>query len=217
MVDFTFPVPHKTGVVSLNLTPVMANENLAVIPDDWSVTQYPNIFLDSSVVHTAGKPSVRLEPHREGVDTNHACEVDSRWYTIKPGDRIVAKLWIKISAGTPTEAANIYDGARLGINWFASRATEGGICIVGPTMTDAEHRAGMVRFGTSAWTQKIWDVIIPATYYPLCLEGEGAITPAAQASSLCIWMQLCHQPGSTAPTTQAWFADAELYINPVGI
>jgi len=193
-----------------------ATPNLALIPDDWSLTYGDGpqiIHLDYNVTHN-GNVSIRLDPHTSN-DVNTASECDGTWYSVKPGDHIVAKVWIKTSSGTPQEAADPLSGARLGMDLYGVDSNyPGDICIVDnkPNTYD-EHVATMVRFGTSNWTLRTWDIIVPATYYTQDLGTGNTINPV-QICSFVLWLQLCQWPGSTPATTQAWFADAELYINP---
>jgi hypothetical protein len=193
---------------TLNATP-----NLAVIPDDWWLTYGSGpqiIFLDYSVIRTVGQPSIRLEPHTAN-DVNIAREVDGTWYPVKPGDHIVAKCWIKTDNSTAAEDANPYNGGRIGIDFYASNGA-GGICIVdGHPNTQAEHLAGMVMWNTPTWTLKTWDFIIPSTLYTTNLS-TGATIPAAQVSYFVMWMQAIQVEDGTAKGN-AWFADAELYLN----
>lgn len=189
--------------------------NLALIPADWSLTYGDGpqiIHLDYNVTRN-GDVSIRIDPHTNN-DVNNASECDGTWYNVTPGDHIVAKVWIKTSPGTPQEAADPFSGARLGMDLYGADSNHPGyICIVDSHPNDTNHVATMVRFGTSNWTLRTWDIIVPATYYNKDLGTGNTINPV-QISSFVLWLQLCQWPGSTAATTQAWFVDAELYINP---
>ena len=196
----------------------LSNENLAEIPDDWGLT-YGNgqqiIFLDYSVVRTFGKPSIRLEPHTSN-DVNTARECDGIWYSINPGDRIVAKCWMKTDSSTPQENADIYHGARIGLDFYAHTSQGYGI-LEGPghPQNGQEHIDGMVMWNTPEWTLKTWDFIVPTTYYTQVWTGAGGVVTCGpvQVEDVVLWMQAMQVNDGTA-IGRAWFADAELYINP---
>lgn len=194
---------------TLNATP-----NLAVIPDDWWLAYGSGpqiIFLDYSVIRTVGQPSIRLEPHTAN-DVNTAREVDGTWYPCKPGDHIVAKIWIKTDDSTPAEDAGIFEGARIGIDLYAPSGVGQDICIVdGHPNTYQEHVDGMVRWNTTTWTLKTLDFIVPSTVYTV--DWAGVSIPPTQITQFVMWMQGCQVNDGTAKGN-AWFADAELYINP---
>lgn len=190
--------------------------NLAVIPNNWDLTYGSGkqiIFLDYNFVHTSGKPSLRLERHVNGVDVNYAREINGKWYNVKPGDHIVAKVWIYVgNSGTGT--TNPYNGARLGIDLYAH--TSAGYRIVDSYPHDgAEHLASMVKWGSKTWTQKKLDIIVPSTYYTKIREWrngmliETKINPV-RIDSFVLWLDA----RSVTDSGKAWFADAELYINP---
>ena len=200
------------GTVSYPTDP--RNINLAVIPEDWFLTFGPDpqiIYLDYNVVRTPGKPSIRLEPHTSN-DSNTAREVNSIWYPTKPGDHIVAKCWIKTDSSTAVENADPYHGGRIGIDFYAPKG-DGTICIVdGHPQSGQEHLDAMVKWGTSVWTLKTWDVIVPSTIYTMGNWGSTPIPPT-QITQFVLWMQGMQVNDGTA-TGNAWFADAELYLNP---
>jgi hypothetical protein len=195
---------------------------LAVIPDDWNIgfgTGPQIIFLDYSVVHTAGKPSIRLEPHTS-ADVNTARECDGTWYPTKPGDHIVAKCWIKTDNSTPAENADPYHGGRIGIDFFAPLG-DGHITIVDGlpgTVSPAYfgdpstlHLAAMVHWNTPTWTLKTIDIVIPSIIYTK--DVVGRTIPPTPITQFVLWMQAM-QVGDGTARGNAWFADAELYINP---
>lgn len=215
----------------------MANENLAIIPYDFSDYK-GNItynggkqitFLDHNVVRTIGKPSIRIEPHTS-ADLNIAREVDGKWYPAKPGDRILAKCWMKTDKSTPEENADIWHGARIGIDCYAH--TNLGYGIIGYDVGDHiegaghphwgdEHRKGMVMWNTPDWTQKILDFYIENKYYDrVVVTSEGLtqwqICEPIKVDSIVLWLQAMQVNDGTTKGN-AWFADTELYINPVDV
>jgi len=185
--------------------------NLAVIPDDWGLTYGSGpqiIYLDYNVTHN-GHVSVRLEPHTAN-DVNTARECDGTWYLTKPGDHIVAKCWIKTDNSTPAENADPYHGGRIGIDLYGSKPDGSLAGIVdGYPHDGAEHLYSMVMWGTTVWTQKTWDFIIPSTIYTKTTSGQ-TIDPT-QVTHIVMWMQAMQVNDGTA-IGNAWFADAELYI-----
>jgi hypothetical protein len=183
---------------------------LAVIPDDWSLTYGSGpqiIYLDYSVTHN-GQVSIRLDPHTDN-DVNYARECDGTWYTVRPGDHIVAKCWI-LCGDSGIGDTNPYHGARLGIDSYAQ--TSQGYGIVDSYPHDGqEHLDSMVHWGTNMWAQKVWDIIIPSTYYTRVYRGGSVLDcNPVQIDSMVLWLQVL----TPTDTGVAWFADAELYSNP---
>jgi hypothetical protein len=73
----------------------------------------------------------------------------------------------------------------------------------------AEVASSIVTWGTTTWTQKTWDIIVPSTVYTKATDGTVLVTPS-KITGMIMWLQ-------AIPITfqgVAWFADAELYINP---
>ena len=198
------------------------NVNLAVIPDDWGqynlfgrvvYSQDPQIiFLDNSVTHN-GHVSIRLEPHTVN-DVNFAREVDCEWYNVKPGDHIVAKCWMKIDnlpgyLGLDPNDLSTWKGARIGIDFYGANGYINGVS--GPHGTlpqpDADIMANYVPWGTEGWVQRTIEFYVPSTVPidPYYREGNPEVP-----TSIVMWMQVTNPTDSA----NAWFADAELYINP---
>jgi hypothetical protein len=195
-----------------NITYSPSNVNLAVIPDDWYLTYGSGpqiIHLDYNVYRTS-PPSIRLDPHVDDVDVNYQRECDGKWYTVKPGDRIVAKCWI-FCGDSGIGDTDPYNGARLGMDLYAH--TSQGYGIVDSYPHDGqEHLDSEVNWGTKTWTQKVWDIIVPSTYYTtVWVMGKGFVTcDPVQIDSFVLWLDVRTR---TDPGL-AWFDDAELYINP---
>lgn len=191
------------------------NINLAIIPQDWSLTYGPDpqiIHLDYNIIRTLGNPSIRLEPHTAN-DGNTAREVNGRWYPCKPGDHIVAKCWIRTESSTPIENADPYHGGRIGIDLYVPMGDGVHIGIADSyPHSGQEHLDAMVRWGTPVWTLKTWDIIIPSTIYTQAWDGTPI--PPTPITEFVLWMQGMQVNDGTA-VGNAWFADAELYINPV--
>lgn len=188
------------------------DENLAVIPDDWSLTYGTGpqiIVLDQNVVRTAGKSSIRLDPHTS-ADVNTRREVNGKWYNVKAGDHVVAKCWMKTTASGLGDT-NPYSGARIGVDFYDSHLISG---VAAPTYpnTDAGVLANYVHWGTSVWTQRTIEFVIPAT-----MPSDGSYYPVGEqrvVTQLVMWMQVWSSTYGGTDTGLAWFVDAELYINP---
>jgi hypothetical protein len=183
------------------------NVNLAVIPDDWSLTfgEDPQIiFLDYSVVRTQGEPSVRIEPHTT-LDVNDARECDGTWYRVRPGDHIVAKCWIKVD--DTTQDATPLDGGRIGMDLYGPSGAGDITILDGFPHDGAEHIASVVNWGTTDWTLRTWDIVIPNTIYTQ--DTEGNVIPPTPITCMVLWLDV--RPVNLGI---CWFADAELHINP---
>jgi len=186
-----------------------SNTNLAAIPNNWCMTYGSGkqiIFLDNNVVRTPGKPSIRLEQHTTAdVNTNREC--NGKWYPVKPGDHIVAKCWIKVDATYIN--TDPYCGGRLGMDLYGSNGA-GGITILDSYPHDgAQHTASEVHWGTVGWTLRTWDIIVQNTIYTKDLYGNTI--PATPITKMVLWLDV--RP--VTATGLVWFADAELYINPI--
>lgn len=193
-----------------------SNVNLAVIPDDWRLTYKTGpqiIFLDYTVVMIAGKPTIRLEPHVDGVDVNNARECDSIEIAVEPGDHIVATCWMKTSASGFGDT-DPCSGARIGIDLCDHNG--GDFILYGietATYPNGDEASHYVHWGTNTWTQRTIDFVVPSDYFTYDYLSGTTISPR-QVSSITMWMQVWSSTyGSTDPGL-AWFADAELYINP---
>jgi hypothetical protein len=201
------------------ITVYAGNTNLAPIPNAWggySQTGYLHymtgpqiIFLDTTFTHN-GHPSIRIERHVEGIDMNHARECDGTRYNVKAGDHIVAKCWIKTGASGYGDT-NIYSGARTGIDLYHDSYNLGGEGVSLP-LSDADW---YVHWGSN-WTLRTIDFVVPSDYFTYDYNTEQTISPV-QANSFCFWIQVWSSTYGATDPGLAWFADAELYINPGGI
>jgi hypothetical protein len=188
---------------------------LGVIPDYWSLhfgSGPQIIFLDYSVVRTAGKPSIRLEPHTAS-DVNNARECDCWLYTVKPGDHIVAKCWMKIDDNGDRQT---YSGARIGIDLYNRQNGHNYIlygiqCPTYPNTPEGEKN-NYVGWGTVGWVQRTIDFIVPSSFFTH-EYSSGQTIPQTQVNGICLWMQVWSGTYGGTEQGNAWFADAELYIN----
>lgn len=196
--------------------PETENSNLAIVPDDFG-TQYglgaQIIHLDYNVTHKGDNGiSIRLDPHTDN-DVNYNRECDANWMPIHPSDHIVFRCWIKTSsAQNPAHNGDVtYGGGRIGID-FAGQ----GIHIYTVPRTNVDPWGplgdygpnGWVPFG-SDWTYRQWDIIVPDTFFTKN-DYTGEPCSPRQIDYFGAWIQVM-------PWTEqgvAWFADAELCINP---
>jgi len=199
------PTPNPTATPTPSPIPTStpsANNNLAPLPAAWDLTYGTGpqiIFLDSSVTFN-GEPTIRLDQHTS-ADMNSARECNSGGYSIKPGDRVVFSCWMKTTASGYGDT-NPYSGARIGIDLYASSTRIGALQSATYPDTDVGVRLNYVNWGTSQWTKRTIDFVVPQTI--------GGATP----TGMILWLQVWSSTyGSTDPG-QAWFANTELYINP---
>ncbi len=176
----------------------MANVNLALIPSRWWIDIPSFQFLDTTMTHN-GNPSIRLGP-----DTTRERDCIGYWSNLKPGDHVVLKVWIK--TGSAQDSAHngdkTYGGGRLGIDFY------GGGEVLPPSLPGTVYGYdSWVPFG-SDWTLRSYDLIVPDMSYNKNYAGQS-ISPR-QVDGCIPWLQVMPytEPGL------AWFADAELYINP---
>jgi len=191
-----------------------SNVNLASIPHNWENYQSQGylahgngpqiIFVDSNVVRTTGKPSIRIEPHT-AADLNTARECNGIWYPVKPGDHIVAKCWVKIDDNGDRYA---FSGARIGIDLYSGNTLLPATAFWN-TYFGGDFSKMYVHWGTVGWAQRTIDIIVPATV------GDSGGNPV-KPTSLVLWAQVWSSQYGGTEQGNAWFADAELYINPTG-
>jgi hypothetical protein len=197
------------------------NTNLAVIPDDWLGSDhwggvgwdaFSNVVWDYTVERTSGIPSIKSMPHTS-ADANTDRQCECKWYAVKPGDHIVAKCWIKIDANGDTDT---YSGARIGMdlsggnNYLLWGIQEGKY--VNPPDTTLEAQQ-YVHWGTPGWTQRTVDFIVPNDYFTYDYRSKQTISPT-QVDHIVLWLQVWSSTYYGTEVGNAWFADAELYINP---
>jgi hypothetical protein len=203
------PIPTQTAIPTPTPRPTptptaTTAKNLAVIPDAWGPGYYPTVpqyaFTDYSITHN-GNPSMRLQ---KGGNTDPFGVIDrSIWtnlYSCKPGDHIVASIWIRTD---PSSTGDTTMGARLGIDMYGS-----GHIVDGYPGTHIDTTTNYVHWGTTTWTQRTYDFIVPSTVYTH--DQTGATISGTQINGILLWIQA--RPGTD--NANAWFSDATLYINP---
>jgi hypothetical protein len=203
------------------ITYSMRAPNLAIIPEDWHLTYGtgPQLFsLDYSFYRTV-KPSIKSSvPHIDGVDPNNCRECDGTWYHVKPGDHIVASVWIYCGDSTSGyDSSDTYYGGKLGMDFYVEDTTAGvwGVPYALPRGSEM-HAAHVVKWGTKTWTQVSYDVTVPSDYFTSIAMGNNwpltykNLTTPLQISHVVLWVDV--RPVGEIGTV--WFADAEFFINP---
>ncbi|MCJ7632148.1 hypothetical protein MUP77_07105 [Candidatus Bathyarchaeota archaeon] len=219
--DQTTPPPTTTAITpppstSATTLPRSSNNNLADIPDDWELTYGAGpqiISLDYSTVHTSGHPSIAIAPHTS-ADVNTAREANCygpnlAGLQVKPGDHIVFSCWIRTGLSSVNSAYNsdptdsLGKGARIGIDFYTPSSHSGIGALVNGVGNNANHISGWLQnagshvpWNTQTWTQQRIDCIVPNGY---------------NIAFMIPWIQI-ELPNDAG---KGWFADAELYINPL--
>lgn len=208
-------------------TPTPDPRNLAPVPEGWtkSITKQRGIGSSSSIVYPVywqGRTAIRLDPDPDYIArwgwpvTN---EINSAWFSIKPGDHIVFKMWLWTTSSTVGDDGNPFaGGAMMGIDVYGN----GRIC--GLTTPDGkcawpdytpEYTQNIVPFGSGAWIQKTMDFIVQDYYIadPFNVEGGHEayehVVPTGMIPTLNI---NTHNPNTEKASI--YLADTELYINP---
>jgi hypothetical protein len=195
------PTP-TTSPNTANLAPLSA----------WSLTYGtgPQIIKLDTYVTYNGESSIRLDRHTS-ADVNTARECNSKGFSVKPGDHVVFSCWMKTSASGYGDT-NPYSGARIGLDFYNTKRITGLQSATLPE-NDISVRQHYVNWGTSQWTKRTIDFVVPQT---IRADSASYWTEGSQQvpTGLVLWMQVWSSTyGSTDPG-QAWFAHPELYINP---
>ena len=195
--------------------------NFAHIPADWDIGAIWNAptYFDNNVLHN-GHPSIRMEKgdgtkSREILAANKS---DSGWKIfIKPGDHLVFKVWMKTSSSTIGDTTTT-SGIRLGIDF----ANNGGR-ITGIQSPDGAYWTTSNGYPSNQYLNYVnwghdWELrtmyFIVQNQYP----ADGVLGyPAGQLETpnhIAPWVQVWSDNYGNTDNGLAWFADAELYINP---
>jgi hypothetical protein len=121
----------------------------------------------------------------------------------------VVSCWMKIEANAG--ATPNWSGARIGVDLYDQN--NGHNYLLGPWTPTPNESAGFVPYGTSTWTQRTIDFVVPDTAFTKDML-TGHTIPPTQANHFVIWMQVWDCVLGAGLSGNAWFADAELYINP---
>ena len=220
----TTVTPTPTPTPKATISPFLPN--LAPILDKWGDYNifgdvcfgnpkiYPQItHADFSVTHN-GNPSVRIDG--PGAWPNGAREVNHGWITVKPGDHIVFKCWIK------TNPSSIGDGGTIAFDCYGPnerimevhpRTIQTEIWNGGSQPTGWSGMAGSViyiPYGRD-WTKITIDVNIPYTTFTHNDWQQPLSYGPQQIAGILPILAASWNHGESA---SVWFADAELYINP---
>jgi hypothetical protein len=196
-------------------------DNSAAIPTDWG--NYASdpakweaygsgnqiIFLDFNVVRTPDKPSIHFALPHTSEDMNEGRECNGRWLPVNPGDHVVFTCWMKTTLSQYSTYNNdLTDsygkGARIGIDFYHDNTNLligalvnglGSDTVTIPGYPQLRSAGSHVPWNTPNWTKQTIDFIVPSGY---------------NINKVVAWMQVVESEDSG----QAWFADAELYINP---
>jgi hypothetical protein len=139
--------------------------------------------------------------------------------SVKPGDHIVFKVWMKTGTST-IGCTHTSGGIRLGIDFYDSN----NVRITGVQSPDGSYwtpQSGWpsnqylnyVPWTSNDWELRIMDFVVPAQYPAdgwLGYAQGTMVTPAIMVP----WIQVWCDTHENADGGVAWFASAELYINP---
>ena len=185
------------------------------MPSGWILTRVAlNSFteivhVDSSVLYN-GAPSIRLDPYIVGPNSARECDgawVNGGYVSVSGGDHIVFTCWVRTTSSMnslynndPTDSHG--KGGRIGIDFYngnsvvASAIVNGEYLPNGNAIAGNPHAEGSgVSWNTPTWTKLTIDCTVPSGY------GVSKMIP---------WMQA----QDSSDTAVAWFAGAQLYINP---
>jgi hypothetical protein len=217
--SITFSTPPIPSMGSLRL---VSAKNWALIPGDWRVgdTQKSPTSLDYTNLHN-GDVSVKMGlwdgTHNRELNTKNEARAD--WnIPVNPGDHIIFKVWMKTGTSSHGDTTRC-SGIRLGIDFYA----DGGNQITGSSSPDGavwtpsggnptNRYLNYVNWGHD-WEQRTMDFIVQSQYPR---DGELGGTPGQMVTPTGIvgWIQVWSDSYGYNDNGIAWFADAELYINP---
>jgi len=162
------------------------------------------IHVDTNVTYN-GDASIRLDPYTPNT-MNPARECDADGIKINPGDNIVLSCWMKTTASEygPSDGG----GARISFDYYDNFG------IINLTQPDLSTLLGWGTQNTyvpwgSDWTERTIDVQVPSSI----IDSNGTTRyPTLMVPWIQVWGSTLGDPATN--TGEAWFADAELYINP---
>ena len=203
--------------------PVQPAKNWATIPENWRIGESwcaPS-YLDYAVLHNI-YPSIRLE---KGPDSTKSREILCQDITqndltirVKPGDHIVFRVWMKTSASS-LGCTHPNSGVRIGIDfnqgqglYITGASTPDGLAWTKENGFPANQYLNYVNWGHD-WEQRTMDFIVQPQYQADGLYGNVAGTWMIP-DRIIPWIQVWCCDDGNLDGGVAWFADAELYINP---
>jgi hypothetical protein len=206
--------------------------NLAIIPYDWgrydlygeivyTTTAFPDppsqpqiVNYDTEVERTVGAGSAHIGPYVSPSE-NTAREINGPSVYFSPGDVLYFYCWIKTTKSEFGDTG--FCGARTGIDFYGSLGRITAIQSDGqhgvyPNEQDSAIQAHYVPW-ESDWTLRVINFTIPVTL--TADGGGGAYSQGQQVTPLGAlpWMQIWSSTYGNTDDGEAWFADAELYIN----
>ena len=221
------PTPSPTPIASPSPTPTASprkvqvkatfssqgiiippGSNLVPIPSGWWIDR-DGQTLDTSVTYN-GMPSIRLDKTAT-TSNNLNRECDSITISVKPGNHIVFKCWMKTTASGLGDT-NPYSGARIGIDFYDNMRISALQSPTYPNTAEGERQM-YVNWGTSEWTLRTIDFILPSTMAADGYLGHpigGSYTPTC----IILWMQVWSSTYGATDSGKAWFANPQLYIYP---
>jgi hypothetical protein len=219
--SITFSTPPIPSMGSLRL---VSAKNWALIPGDWRVgdTQKSPTSLDYTNLHN-GDVSVKMGlwdgTHLRELDTKNEARAD--WnIPVNPGDHIIFKIWMKTTASSFGDTA-LQSGIRFGIDLYGN----GGLRIIGIQTPDGTHWSpssgdpsdylqslNYVHWNHD-WEQRTMDFIVE-NQYPCDGQLGGTRGQYVTPTGIIGWTQVYSTAHGYTDNGIAWFADAELYINP---
>ena len=189
------PTPKPTPRPTTTPTPT-PSENLDPIPSGWGTYENApsaftgNVHYDTSVLYN-GEQTIRIDA--KPVGTNEAREADGLWLRVEPGQHITFTCWMKTTASGYGDTAQ-QSGARVGFDYYDGAGRLCGINYSGTytkTPSDNQIAAQYVHWGTSTWTLRTIDTVVPSIVYSDSGQASTpmAIIPTMQVWSMILWSQ----------------------------
>jgi hypothetical protein len=202
------------------------NVNLAPYPDSflsWGGTghiTYPFISGGRECTRVEFNPAY-CDISRGGFEGGAMSELNSPWYPISVGDRIVLSAWLRADPSTCGGTFYGIGGIRIGMDMYAN----GRICEIDSLdgldgwtgawnnpVIEGYYEPSVV-WG-SGWTHVVYDFIVPSVYLtdPNC-GFAYTVNQNVEPSGFICWIST---DGDTLERANGYFYDTELYINPSG-
>lgn len=199
----------------------MVNENLVPCPAGWYFhPENPNVQVDNEVLHN-GHESIRIGPHIEGIDTNVYRECWAHGIYVKPGDHVVFKVWIKTGPSTMGKdgvygwgAAAIIDFRTADWMLVFEHSSDDPRSLTDPNWNTRRDDPGRFVPFNSNWTLRQLDFIIPDTVPDAYHDWNNRVVVDSITPDVGVGYPVSLEPW-VGDQGLVWFADSELYINPV--
>ena len=172
--------------------------------------------MDYSVYYSIS-PSIRIDAH---TSLNPYREVDNFGgnFNVNPGDHVIFRCWVKTGSSTLGQNGVANNGAILNWDWYGSGGRLHDHSSNNPYYDQTTASAQAVGDSVGLpfnrdWTQLALDCIVPNQVYN---DNTGGFSvPTYIVLAPCVsW----YNPslGGQIDDGQAWYSNAELYINPSG-